>query len=172
MDIKFLPIKRRYDEIEMGHCLWFYEMPTNLVMSATANWNGFTPLNAIARHYGWDCELVEKASVDCNDKEQVITIAQLQPQLLLIPKTIVNKSISDLTNELLVAANKLGLQELRFTHYGFVQNKLPKDEVKEILDVLLDPNLVTTIKTLYWDIDTRVSDELINLHQKVVLALN
>ncbi len=44
--------------------------------------------------------------------------------------------------------------------YGFVQSKLPKNEVAGILIFLLTPKLNTTLETVYWDIDTRVAKEL------------
>ena len=48
------------------------------------------------------------------------------------------------------------IENLHFTHYGFIQNKLPETEVKKILMALNSSITKTTIKKITLDVDTRV----------------
>ena len=52
MEIIFREMPHTYDEVVMGHKLWFPESSESDVISATANIDGFTPLTAISRKYG------------------------------------------------------------------------------------------------------------------------
>ena len=66
MEIIFREMPHTYDEVVMGHKLWFPESIESDVISATANIDGFTPLTAISRKYGWRNDLLTAASM-CND---------------------------------------------------------------------------------------------------------
>jgi len=64
MEIIFREMPHTYDEVVMGHKLWFPESIESDVISATANIDGFTPLTAISRKYGWNArwsKIVETA---------------------------------------------------------------------------------------------------------------
>lgn len=136
-------------------------------ISATANANGFTNLGAIASRFNWDDDLIKRAAEDCNKSGQVIIVDQLTPTLLLVPKTFATTRVVEITKDLVDAANALGLKELRFTHYVLVLNKLPKNEITEILKYLLNPNLNTTVEKIYWDIDKKVADELNSIYENI-----
>jgi hypothetical protein len=62
MHLNFHVIKNTHDEIFMGHKIWFEPVPGCDVISATANAPGFTPLIAIARHFGWDYGMLVRAA--------------------------------------------------------------------------------------------------------------
>ena len=161
MKIEFIPNPRTALEIEWGGCHYAYKAPQQTAISATANANGYTLLNAYARAFDWDLKLIEAAANDCNSRGQVAVLKQLQPTLLLVPKTKADKSVYEITKDLVDAVNELGLSELHFTHYGFIQGKMPKNEITEILNYLLNPKLATTLKTVYWAIDTRITKQQI-----------
>jgi hypothetical protein len=57
------------------------------------------------------------------------------------------------------------LKNLHFTHYRFVQNKLPKDEIYEILSVMMSPLLNSTLEKVIWDIDVRQEDNMETMYQ-------
>jgi hypothetical protein len=88
---------------------------------------------------------------------------------LLVPKTRANISVCEVTKDLVDASNALGLKKLNFTHYVTVLNRLPKNEIIEILTYLLNPNLVTTIETIYWDIDSRYKNELNEIYKRLTI---
>lgn len=136
-------------------------------ISATANADGFTVLGAIASGFNWDRNILNHAADECNKSGQVVIVNQLKPTLLLVPKTRANMNVSAVTKDLIDAANALGLKKLNFTHYLLVLNKLPKNEITEILTYLLNPNLVTTLETIYWDIDTRYKAEINSIYEKI-----
>ena len=74
---------------------------------------------------------------------------------------------SFLINDLLQAANQIEADVLNFTHYGFVQNKLPIIEITSILKLLLDPDLNSSIRVVVWDIDFRFKREMLDLWQSL-----
>lgn len=137
-------------------------------ISATANANGFTVLGAIASGFNWDRDIISSAAEECNKSGQVVIVNQLTPTLLLVPKTRSNTSVSEITKDLIAAANALGLKKLNFTHYVLVLNRLPKNEITEVLTYLLNPNLVTTLETIYWDIDSRYENELKHIYNRLI----
>ena len=87
MNLSFNAITNTPDEIAMGHKIWFEPIPKCDVISATANAPGFTPLIAIARHYGWNYDLIARASAACNDSRGVTIVQSVTPTLVLVPAT-------------------------------------------------------------------------------------
>jgi hypothetical protein len=163
MEIIFREMPHSYDEVVMGHKLWFPESIESDVISATANVNGFTPLNAIARRYSWSTELISSASKQCNSRYEIAVISQLKPTLLLVPSTQGKGDASFLIKDLVSAANAVKTDVLNFTHFGFIQNKLPKNEISTILDYFMNPNVRSSIRVVVWDIDFRFKKEMVDI---------
>ena len=155
-----------YDEVVMGHKIWFPESIESDVISATANSEGFTPLTAIARKYDWDRQLVEAASAQCNSRGQIAIVKEVKPTLLLVPSTKGNGNTEFLIKDLIKAANAVSADVLNFTHFGFVQNKLPVKEVESILNFMMDKSLVSSVRVVVWDIDFRFKNEMVNLWKR------
>ena len=99
------------------------------------------------------------AAKACNDKYEIAILNKSTPPLLLVPQTYGKKDSLFLINDLIAACNHLKVKKLHFTHFGFIQKKLPKNEVKEILRVMLDPHIQSTIEIVIWDVDSRVEGE-------------
>jgi len=163
MEIVFREMPHSYDEVVMGHKIWFPDSIESDALSATANSDGFTPLTAIARRYGWDRDLVEQASRECNRIGEVAVISDVKPMLLLVPRTKGKTEVTFLVEDLIAAANALKVDVLNFTHFGFVQNRLPKEEVNSILMAMMNPKVESTIRVVVWDIDFRFKKEMIML---------
>lgn len=140
----------------MGQAIWF--TPINDVdgISATANTEGFTPLTSITNAYDWDRNLINHASQECNLKNEIAIVRQIKPTLFLVPKTKGNSDTEFLIKDLIHAINEMQIENLHFTHYGFIQNKLPEDELRNIFKVLNGSTTKSTIKEVTLDIDTRV----------------
>ena len=166
MEIIFREMPHSYDEVVMGHKIWFPESIESDAISATANSEGFTPLTAIARKYDWDRKLVDAASSQCNSRGQIAIINELKPTLLLVPSTKGNGDTDFLINDLVKAANAVSADVLNFTHYGFVQNKLPVNEIEKILDVMMNKSLVSSVRVVVWDIDFRFKNEMVNIWKR------
>lgn len=160
MEIIFREMPHTYDEVVMGHKLWFPESIESDVISATANIDGFTPLTAISRKYGWRNDLLTAASAQCNIRNEIAVIKELTPTLLLVPSTKGKGDTDFLIKDLIKAANVVKADVLNFTHFGFIQNKLPIYEIQSILDVLFDENFKSSIRVIIWDIDFRFKNEM------------
>lgn len=156
MKIKFRPCSHDPMEVIMGQAIWF--TPINDVdgISATANTEGFTPLTSITNAYDWDRNLINHASQECNLKNEIAIVRQIKPTLFLVPKTKGNSDTEFLIKDLIHAINEMQIENLHFTHYGFIQNKLPEDELRNIFKVLNGSTTKSTIKEVTLDIDTRV----------------
>jgi hypothetical protein len=166
MEIIFRAIYNQPDETELGHKIWHRESLLLDAVSATANTGGFTPLTAIARFFDWDRDLINAASSQCNAVGQIAVIKEVNPLLLLVPKTDGRKDETFLINDLIAAANATSTEVLSFTHFGFIQNKLPELEIRSILGVLMNPDLKTTIRVLVWDIDLRHRVEMMRIYDE------
>lgn len=74
MNVTFRSIERTMDEIAMGLAFWFHPIPRCDGISSTANTNGFTPLRAIERAFGWSRSVIDGAADSCNDAVQVFEL--------------------------------------------------------------------------------------------------
>ena len=96
----------------------------------------------------------------CNIRNEIAVIKELTPTLLLVPSTKGKGDTDFLIKDLIKAANAVKADVLNFTHFGFIQNKLPIYEIQSILDVLFDENFKSSIRVIIWDIDFRFKKEM------------
>ena len=143
----------------MGHKIWFEPIPKCDVVSVTANAPGFTPLIAIARHYGWNYDLIARASVACNESRVVTIVQSVTPTLVLVPATKGRGNTADIMFDYLGALDAIKPKCLHFTHYGFLQGRIPTKEIAIVLDNLLGGYIPRSIHSLIFDIDIRRSHE-------------
>lgn len=167
MNITFRPIQHTFDEVIMGQAIWFRPINGVDAISATANAGGFTPLTSIARAYEWQQETIQEASNQCNEKGEVAILNILQPTLFLVPKTRGQSNTLFYVTDLLKAINHMKVKTLHFTHYGFIQDKLPSEEIEKILEVVMNPLTHSTLKQVIWDIDVRQDFNMRYLHKVI-----
>ena len=163
MDIHFRVLRNTHDEISMGHKYWFQPAEGCDAISATANAPGFTPLVAVARHFGWDYGMLEVAAGACNKKGEVAVVSAVSPKLFLVPATKGHGEAKFLIADLLKATSAVGSCGLHFTHFGFLQGRFPEEELRDILAEILSPHLSHTLQTLVFDIDVRAESRLYSL---------
>jgi|GEM_PF-2221603 len=163
MEIIFREMHHTYDETAMGHKIWFPDSVESDVISATANCNGFTPLIAITKRYGWNLELIKRASAQCNQRGDIAVLDHLSPKLLLVPSTKGKMEANFLVTDLINASNAIAADVLNFTHYGFIQSRLAVAEITSILKILLDPKTSSSIRVVVWDIDSRFKRKMISI---------
>jgi len=144
----------------MGQFIWFHPCEDMDAISVTANPEGFTTQNSVGQLLGYDQKVMVDAANESNDKYEIAILNKSTPPLLLVPQTYGRKDSLFLINDLIAACNLLKVKRLHFTHFGFIQNELPKIEVEQILRVMLDPHIQSTIETVVWDVDSRVKDAL------------
>lgn len=167
MNLTFRPIRHTFDEVIMGQAIWFRPIDGVDAISATANTSGFTPLTSIARAYEWQRETIQEASNQCNERGEVAILNILQPTLFLVPKTKGQSNTLFYITDLLKAINHMKVETLHFTHYGFIQDKLPRVEIEKILEVMLNPLTQSTLKEIIWDIDVRQDANMGYLHKVI-----
>ena len=97
MKIEFREVTHQFDETHMGHKIFFHPCYETDTISATANTWGFTPLTAIARYFGWDSKFIHKASEECNARNEVAIVTQVEPTLILVPNIFSQFYIMDIT---------------------------------------------------------------------------
>jgi hypothetical protein len=158
-------------EIQVGHKLGFSGLQGVDAVSATANPDGFTPLTAAARIYGWDRELISKASEQCNDRREVAIVHQVTPTLLLVPKvtgkTHYKYTVEGCAIDLMMAAKRLDIKTLHFTHFGFIQSHKVTEDFSKILEIFLNPLSDLPLEELIWEIDYRGLRGLQSAYQAV-----
>ena len=150
----------------MGHAIWFQPAADCDGISATANTQGFTPLHSIDRHFGWERAVVTNAAASCNEKGEVCVVP-FSPKLLLVPATRGRGDPSFLIHDLLSACRAAGVRALHFTHFGYIQGRLPTTEVEAILSCLLSNVNQLGLDRIVFDIDKRVEAEFFKIMDPV-----
>jgi hypothetical protein len=163
MDLRFRVVLNTPDETAMGHKYWFEPVPDCDSISATANTDGFTPLFSIARHFCWDYGRLQAAAATCNERAEIAVIPLVTPTLFLVPATKGRADANFLIQDLLAALSTSDKKRLHFTHYGFVQGRLPELEVAAVLAGVLTPRSTVALESLVFDIDGRAKDQLYRL---------
>lgn len=163
-------------EIQMGHKLGFSGLQGVDAVSATANHDGFTPLTAAARIYGWDRDLITRASQQCNDRKEVAIVHQVTPTLLLVPKvtgkTSYKYTVEGCAIDLLMAAKHLKIKSLHFTHFGFMQSHKVAEDFRKVLEIFLNPLNDMPLEEVIWEIDYRGLRELQSAYHAVKIRFH
>ncbi len=68
--------------------------------------------------------------------------------------------------DLLEAAESVESEVLNFTHYGYIQEKLPAVEVESVFKKLSEVTQKSSIRVVIWDIDSRYLTDVKNLYQR------
>ena len=159
MEIIFRPLQSR-------NYLGFSPSMESDTMTVTANPVGMAPLQIIASKFSWNSLRVHHAATRVNRFAQVAVLRDLKPKLILIPRTNGMKDASQIVDELMEAAESINSEVLNFTHYGYIQEKLPKVEVESVLKRLSEIKSSTSIRVVIWDIDSRFQEEIQGIYSK------
>lgn len=162
MDIYFRCVRHSDSEIQMGHVYWLQPVTGCDSISATANPGGFTPLQSIDRYFNWDREVLKSAVLECNQKGEVCIVQFIRP-LFLVPATKGHGDSHFLIRDLIAAIRAANVKALHFTHFGFMQGRLPRSEVIAVLDYLLSRSTSTGLEKIVIDIDARKEAEFYEL---------
>lgn len=162
MDIYFRSVAHLDSEIQMGHVYWLQPVTGCDSISATANTNGFAPLQSIDRYFNWNRDLINTAAFECNQKREVCVV-QLTPPLFLVPATKGHGDSRFLISDLMAATRAAKVKALHFTHFGLLQSRLPRSEVIAILDYLFSNSTSIGLNKIVFDIDSRRETEFYEL---------
>jgi hypothetical protein len=135
-------------------------------MTVTANPMGMAPLQIITSKFSWNSLRVHRAATRVNRFSKVAVLQDLKPKLILVPRTTGEKDASKLMDELLEAAESVQSEVLNFTHYGYIQEKLPNVEVESVLRKLYEIKNRTSVRVFIWDIDSRYEGEIKDIYKK------
>jgi hypothetical protein len=155
------------EEIIMGHKVSFTIQNGVDVVSASSNLNGFTPLKAVLRVLGADQEEVEAHVKECQYSNTVLSVEHAGINLILVPSTRgedgYNSYYEHYAVEVLKQCNYHGFKNLHFTHYGFIAKKFQQKELYRLLITILNPLVYTTLEKIFFEIDSRYLDDLVDL---------
>ena len=124
-------------------------------ISATANIGGSYSLYRFIEKYKWKSNWFELEH-KCNKENSIVLVDNLFPKLVLVPKTrqsAKNPPELFIANLLKLFINKT--VTLHFTHYAFILNQYPADEIEKIISAIEANHNKKFIDTIYWDIDER-----------------
>ncbi|MCX7258960.1 MAG: hypothetical protein NTU46_01250 [Burkholderiales bacterium] len=159
MEIIFRPLQSR-------NYLCFAPSIESDTMTVTANPMGMSPLQIIASKFSWNLLRIHHAATRVNRFAKVAVLRDLKPKLILVPRTTGEKDASELMGELLEAAESVQSEVLNFTHYGYIQEKLPEVEVESVLKKLSEIKNKSSIRVVIWDIDSRYQAEIKEMYKK------
>ena len=146
------------DELFMHHKYWFDFHDECDGLSATANMDGFTVLNAIKMKLGLDTDMLREASERCNTTGEVLVLDSIGPKLFLVPRT--QGDCMELADtymvRLLRAVDTVGVRNLQFSHYSFRNNLPVRGELEVVTRMICDRNTVSQLDHLVLDIDALI----------------
>ncbi len=141
----------------------------NYSVSMTANFRGFTPSNANIddmRYRKWPKKEILNMEDSCNELQEVMIFDYISPSLLLVPKTRGKSDTKSLMRSLLDAVDYIGVEYLHFRHYeGLLREFTAIEEVTEIFNCFLNPNLETSLKEVLIDVGDK---KIIEIYNKVL----
>ncbi len=159
MEIIFRPL-------QSNNYLGFMPSIESDTMTVTANPVGMAPLQIISSKFNWNTLRVHHAATRVNRFSKVAVLRDLKPKLILVPRTTGQKDASELMGDLLEAAESVESEVLNFTHYGYIQEKLPAVEVESVFKKLSEVTQKSSIRVVIWDIDSRYLTDVKNLYQR------
>ena len=171
MQIIFKSIQHNPQEIIMGQYIWFYPCDGVDAISVTANSEGFTAQNRVGQFLEYTQDDMVTAANICNSKYEIAVLNKRFTTFFLVPQTRGQKDSILLIQDLVNACNALEIKTLHFTHYGFVQKKLPENEIIEIFKLILNPKTHTTLESIVWDIDLRAKNTLKIIYKDFITQL-
>jgi hypothetical protein len=142
----------------------------NYAVSMTANFEGFTPSNAMIRAYKWDEKEIIRSAESCNSMQEVMIFDYFSPVLLLVPKTRGDANTEALMKSLIEATNYINAEHLHFRHYSSLHRELQATkEVTDIFNYFFNPNLETSLKEILFDVGDK---KIIEIYNKVTESFN
>ena len=144
----------------MGHKLFFTAVPGCDTISATANTSGFTVLNAIARHFGWDRGLLKTQVGRANSEKTVVCIQEFAPRLILVPKLRSNSRLdaSRFMQEFFQICKRIDSRVIQFTHFGFLSKTPDLGVMEEVFQALYELPKELQDFDIFFDADFRRDD--------------
>ncbi len=172
INILFAPRAPHPDEIAMGHYIFYRPIQEADTISVSANMGGFTPMNQAVSAIGLDRNEMTQFAESVNEKWEVGVVKHGLRRLMVVPKTRGNSYVYRkrcLTTDLLLACKAEDVHTLHFCHYGFIQNKLIKEEVNRFFSIILNPLVDSQFHMdLIIEADVRIVNKMKSIHNMYV----
>ncbi len=165
MEIIFRPLKSD------RHFVGFTPSIESDTITVTANLGISSPFEQINCRFNWNRIRVHHAATRVARFSKLAVLQDLNPKLILIPKTRGNEDVSIMIEELIKAAESIGSEIINFTHYGYIREKLPKIELESVFSKLSEASRQTSLRVIIFDIDARFQKEIKMLHKNNSLYL-
>lgn len=170
MEIIIRPIYQHSVPPRTKRRIGFIPMEEADLVSATANASSTGPLFEIARSYGWNFGKLKSASKKCN-KHQALAIINQNPSLVLVPRTNGNSDAGEILTELTRVIRERGVRVINFTHYGFLNECLPTQEIETFLTAIIQLDFGKA-NVAFVDIDSKFYGEIAEMLERVKHAKN
>ncbi len=138
-------------------------------ITATANPGCWAPLEQISKKFNWNQTRIHGAATRVMRFSKIAVLQDLEPKLILLPKTAGNKDVTEMIGDLIEAADTMGSEIVNFTHYGYVRDRLPTIELESVFRKLSENRRKISIREIIFDIDARYLVQISNLHQKNIM---
>jgi hypothetical protein len=166
MEIIFRPLKS--DRYFVG----FNPSLESDTITATANPGCWAPLEQISKKFNWNQTRIHGAATRVMRFSKLAVLQDLEPKLILLPKTSGNKDVTEIIDDLIEAAESIDSEIVNFTHYGYVRERLPTIELESVFRKLAENKRKISIRVIIFDIDARYHLQINNLYKRTSCQLS
>jgi hypothetical protein len=169
MEIVIRPIYQHSVPPRTKRRVGFIPMEEADIVSATANPSSTGPLFQIASSYGWNFGKLKSASKKCN-KYQSLALIDQNPSLVLVPRTNGDSDTGVILTELTKVIRESAARVINFTHYGFLNERLPAKEISMFLKSVINADFGKA-SVAFIDIDSMFYKEFSEMLEKEQYAI-
>lgn len=169
MEIVIRPIYQHSVPPRTKRRVGFIPMEEADLVSATANPSSTGPLFQIASSYGWNFGKLKSASKKCN-KYQSLALIDQNPALVLVPRTNGDSDTGVILENLTKVIRESDARVINFTHYGFLNEGLPVQEISIFLTSIIQSDLGKA-SVAFIDIDSKFYGEITEMLEHVQHSL-
>ena len=172
INILFQPRAPHPTEIAMGHYIFFRPIQEADTISVSANMGGFTHMHQAVSAIELKRDDMIPFAEQVNEKWAVGVVRHGLRRLMVVPRTRGSSYIYPkrcLTTDLLLACKAEDVHTLHFCHYGFIQNKLIKEEINRLFRIILNPLIDSQFHMDFIiEADVRIINEMKSIHNMYV----
>ena len=164
MEIIFRPLKSD------RHFVGFTPSIESDTITVTANPGTWSPLEQISCKFNWNRIRVHHAATRVTRFSKLAVLQDLEPKLILVPRTNGDRDVTDMIADLIEAAESISSEIINFTHYGYVREMLPIIELKSVFSKLSEASRQTSIRVIIFDIDAKFQNEIKNIQNNLFIT--
>lgn len=167
------------EEIQLHHKISFSgidyderykDIPQRNFITVDAQLDGFTCLNAVSSFYGWNTDKLKEDCEEINREKTHKVILELNPVLVLVPLPTEEMDLENSREfyftETLKFSNWYNADSLHVTQFSFLK-KFSASDAGKLLKILLNPLTIKNINKVYWEIDSRFVNEMLQTFRLV-----